>query len=494
LTESSTDRAQGGIAISLQTADGQAHIDDTMRVACGLADRAAVELMVRESAACLRDLQEYGADFDCHEGELALAREGGHTASRVVHAMGDATGREIARALIERARATESLRLYDHCFVIDLITVENRCLGAVTYHPKYGHQLIWAKQIVLATGGCGCLYRETTNPNVATGDGHAMAYRAGAKLCDMEMVQFHPTTLYIAGASRALISEAVRGEGGKLVNRDGERFMTRYHPDAELAPRDVVSRAIIAEMSSARATNVYLDVRHLPGETFRQRFPHITKLCSDFSIDVTRDPIPIRPAAHYMIGGVKTDLAGRTNVENLFACGEAASVGVHGANRLASNSLLEGMVFGRIVGRAGADAVREDPAPLRPMRTQSVIAPSARTELDLADIRNSLRSIAWRNVGIERNGERLAETIDIINFWGHYAMDKVFDGRFAWEAQNMLTVMRLVATAAGLRTESRGVHYRTDFPELDDAAWRCRLVLFRAGGGLAHETFPCENS
>jgi L-aspartate oxidase len=195
-----------------------------------------------------------------------------------------------------------------------------------------------------------------------------------------------------------------------------------------------------------------------------------------------------------MIGGVKTDLAGRTNVENLFACGEAASVGVHGANRLASNSLLEGMVFGRIVGRAGADAVREDPAPLRPMRTQSVIAPSARTELDLADIRNSLRSIAWRNVGIERNGERLAETIDIINFWGHYAMDKVFDGRFAWEAQNMLTVMRLVATAAGLRTESRGVHYRTDFPELDDAAWRCRLVLFRAGGGLAHETFPCENS
>ncbi len=493
-TESNTNYAQGGIAISLATDDGAAHVADTLRVACGIGDRAAIELMVRESETSLRELMDFGASFDVADGVLARAREGGHSVARVVHARGDATGREIGTALLARAGTTPNLRLFDRCFVIDLLTSENRCLGAITWHPKYGHQLIWAKQTVLASGGCGRLYRETTNPGVATGDGHAMAYRAGAKLRDMEMVQFHPTTLYVAGASRALISEAVRGEGGKLVDRNGERFMPNYHPDAELAPRDVVSRAILAEMSAARVTNVFLDVRHIPGEKFRKRFPHITQLCRDFGIDVTCDLIPIRPSAHYMVGGVATDLSARTSVDNLLACGEAASTGVHGANRLASNSLLEGMVFGQIAGSTAVEAIRRDSAPVSPIPVRSVIQPSARTSLDLADIRNSLRSVAWRNAGIEREGARLAETIEIIGFWGHYIMDKTFDDCVAWETQNMLTVTRLVATAANLRTESRGVHHRKDYPETDDAAWRCRLTLYRSGGGIAHEITPCPDA
>lgn len=485
--ESNTTYAQGGIAVSLAALEGgAAHLEDTLRVGCGLGDRAATELIVRESEACLEALSAFGAVFDTTDGQLALGQEGGHSRPRVVHARGDATGREVTRALVAKARSAERLRFFDRCFAIDLLTLDNECLGAITFHEKHGHQLIWARQTILASGGCGRLYRETTNPAVATGDGHAMAWRAGATLADMEMMQFHPTTLYVAGASRALISEAVRGEGAKLVDRNGERFMLRYHADAELAPRDIVSRAILAEMVETGATCAYLDARHMPGDAFRKRFPGITELCRQFDIDVTRDLIPVRPSAHYMIGGVVTDLDARTSVDRLFACGEAASTGVHGANRLASNSLLEGMVFGRIAGATAADAVgRAEPPQAR--NAVSAIAPSARTELDLADVRNSLRSVAWRNIGIERCGERLTETIDILSFWGRYVMDKVFDDRFGWEMQNMLTVARLAATAANLRTESRGVHYRSDFPDLDDAHWRCRLALRRADDGLVQE-------
>ncbi len=501
--ESNTYDAQGGIAVAIGPRDTtESHVDDTLRVACGLGDRQAIELMVRQGPERIEELIEWGATFDTDTQKdqgrtgtgsarahtLALAREGGHSAARIVHALGDATGKEVATTLLRVARQTERIRMFENCFVIDLITIEGNCVGAITFHEKYGHQLIWARQTILASGGCGQVYRETTNPALATADGHAMAYRAGAVLRDMEMVQFHPTTLYVAGASRALISEAVRGEGARLVDRQGNRFMPDYHPDAELAPRDVVSRAILDHMVRTGATCVYLDVRHIAEEHFKRRFPSITQLCAAFDIDVSKDLIPVRPSAHYMVGGAQTDLDARTSVRGLLACGEVASTGVHGANRLASNSLLEGLVFGAIAGQTAGRDLHAGGAAQLPLDVRSQIAPSDRTVLDLTDVRNSLRALCWRNTGIERNGDRLAETIHIIEFWGHYVMDKVFDDQFGWETQNMLTVARLTAFAAGRRTESRGVHYRSDYPQTDDRNWRRHLMLRRSDAGIQPET------
>jgi len=492
LLDSNTAAAQGGIAVVSDPSDSlEAHIADTLTVACSLGDRAAIERIVREGPERIRELIEWGARFDRSGSRLALGREGGHSAARIVHAQGDATGRELARTLSQVARGTHGLRVFEDCFVIDLLTVENRCVGVVTWHRKYGHQMFWARQTILATGGCGQIYRESTNPEIATGDGHAMAWRAGAVLRDMEMVQFHPTTLYIAGASRALISEAVRGEGAYRVNRKGERFMQDYHADAELAPRDVVSRAILIEMVRTGATCMYLDVRHIGAGRFGERFPWISQLCRQFDIDVSRDLIPIRPAAHYMIGGVAVDEHTRTAIPGLLACGEASCTGVHGANRLASNSLLEGLVFGAEAARQAVADLNNERA-FYPAALHNEIAESLRTELDIADVRNSLRSVMWRNVGIERHGDRLAETLEIIEFWGHYVMDKVFDERLEWETQNMLTVARLIAAAAVRRTESRGVHSRTDFPATDDAHWRERQSLRRDENGIAFRDEPCD--
>lgn len=491
LPDSNTAAAQGGIAVVTDPSDSfEGHIADTLTVACGLGDRRAIERMVREGPTRVHELVGWGANFDRNGGELARGREGGHGAARVVHAQGDATGKEVANTLMRVARGTEGLRLFEDCVAIDLLTMEGQCVGAITFHPKHGHQMFWARQTILASGGCGQLYRESTNPAIATGDGHAMAWRAGAVLRDMEMVQFHPTTLYVAGASRALISEAVRGEGAYLVNRRGERFMQRYHPGAELAPRDVVSRAILADMVKTGATCVYLDVRHIGEEKFTRRFPWIAQLCRSFEIDVGRDLIPVRPAAHYMIGGVAVDERARTSIPGLLACGEAACTGVHGANRLASNSLLEGLVFGAEAGREAAQGVGAGSGP-RPGELRNEIAQSPRTELDITDVCNSLRSVMWRNVGIERHGDRLAETREIIEFWGHYVMDKVFDDRAGWEAQNMLTVSRLITAAAVRRTESRGVHYRTDHPETDDVHWRRRQSLIRVEDGIEFRDEPC---
>jgi len=490
LADSNTFAAQGGVAVVTDPADSlEQHVQDTLVVGCGLGERRIVERVIRDGPERIEELVRWGAAFDRVNGMLARGREGGHTAARIVHARGDATGREIAETLVRVARGAEGLRIFEHCFAIDLLTIDGRCVGAVTFHPKYGHQMFWARQTILASGGVGQIYRETTNPSVATADGHAMAWRAGAVLRDMEMVQFHPTTLYVAGASRALISEAVRGEGGKLVNRRGEPFMHRYHPDGELAPRDVVSRAILSEMVRTGATCMYLDVRHIGADRFARRFPRITELCRQFEIDVGRDLIPIRPAAHYMVGGVAVDEHTRTSIPNLLACGEAACTGLHGANRLASNSLLEGLVFG---AEAARQAVRDltNGAPFHAAGIRNEIAKSPRTELDIDDVRNSLRSVMWRNVGIERNGDRLAETLEIIEFWGHYVMDKVFDGPAEWETQNMLTAARLIAAAAARRTESRGVHFRSDFPDTDDRAWRRRQSLVRRDGRLVFEDVP----
>lgn len=491
LEECNTAYAQGGIAVVTDPADSFAsHVRDTLDVGCGLGHKALIEAMAAEAPSCLKELVDWGANFDLEDGAVALGMEGGHSARRIVHASGDATGRELSRALIQRARQCEGIRVFTQCFVVDLVVQDGRAIAALTHHAKYGHQVIWAKQIILASGGAGCLFRETTNSPSATADGHAMALRAGAVLRDMEFVQFHPTALYIAGASRALISEAVRGEGARLVDRDGHRFMPEYHADAELAPRDVVSRAIVHHLEKTHGTTVYLDVRHFPKGRFAARFPNIAKLCRDFDIDPETSLIPVRPAAHYMIGGVAVDANGRSSVDGLYACGEAAATGIHGANRLASNSLLEGMVFGRRVGKLAAETAKSLGNDVRPQLIQSVIEQSPRTELDLADVRNSLRALSWRNLGIDRNDDRLRETIEIIEFWARYVLDKVLWDRNGWEMQNMLTIARCIAEAARRREESRGVHFRSDHPDTDDRLFLGHVTLRRSQSGIVSSFEP----
>lgn len=361
-------------------------------------------------------------------------------------------------------------------------------MGAVTFNPKYGHQLIWAKRTILASGGYSRLYRETTNPPGITGDGLAAAFRAGAVVADMEMVQFHPTTLYVAGSSRALISEAVRGEGAHLVDKSGRRFMPDYHADAELAPRDVVSRAIVDHLSKTRGTSAFLDVRHIDADQFAKRFPTICQRCAEFGINPATDLIPVRPAAHFSIGGVVTDLDARTNIDGLYCCGEASCTGLHGANRLASNSLLEGLVMGDRAGAlAGVEAAEEGgPVQPRPVSNEKPLSPT--TLLDLQDVRNSLRSLLWRNAGILRDGDRLAETVEIIDFWSRFVLDKTFDDPHGWEIQNMLTLSRMVADSAGLRRESRGVHERIDCSERESDRFAKHLG-FVAETGFANRLF-----
>ncbi|MCG8509151.1 MAG: FAD-binding protein, partial [Rhodospirillales bacterium] len=316
---------------------------------------------------------------------------------------------------------------------------------------------------ILASGGCGQLYRESTNPKASTGDGLAMAYRAGAKLADLEFVQFHPTTLYVAGASRFLITEAVRGEGGHLTDRNGHRFMPDYDDRAELAPRDIVARAILAQMAKTGHSHVYLDVQHLGADRFAERFPGIMKLLSNFDINPGSMPIPVHPSAHYMIGGVHVDAHGRSSLPGLYACGEAAASGLHGANRLASNSLLEGLVFGEVAGRTASEMLQNGHR--TSVKIVSDIRPSDRSELDLADVHSSLRSVMWRHVGIEREGDRLREIGEMFEFWARYTMDKIFDDRSGWEVQNMLTVGAMITRAARTRNESRGTHFRIDCPQ-----------------------------
>jgi len=332
-----------------------------------------------------------------------------------------------------------------------------------------GFEIIWAASTILATGGAGQLYRETTNPDVATGDGIAMAYRAGAILRDVEFMQFHPTTLYIAGASRALITETLRGEGAILLDCDGKNFMKEYHESAELASRDIVSRAILDRMLKTNSTHVYLDIRHFDKDHFSKRFPLISELCESFDIDTHKDLIPVRPSAHYMVGGIKVNSLGKTNIKNLYACGEVASTGLHGANRLGSNSLLEGLVFGKVAGSSASQQTETAGDYVKRRRIKHDIPTSDRSRLDASDVRNSLRALMWRNVGITRWGQRLCESEEIIRFWQRYVMDKVFDSPSGWECQNMLTTSFLMAQAANQRQESRGVHYREDFPQPDDS-------------------------
>jgi len=477
--ETNTAQAQGGIAAAMAPMDtAEAHCADTLSTGHGLCDESVVTAITREAPERINELIHWGGQFDREGDELAFTREGGHSASRIVHAQGDATGLEVSNTLIRKVREEKNIQIMAKAYVLDLIATDaDGCIGALIHDARRGRMVIWAKQTIVATGGAGRLFRETTNSRIATGDGIAMAYRAGAELCDIEFYQFHPTALYVAGAARALISEAVRGEGGLLLNARKERFMPKYHERAELAPRDAVSRAIVTEIRDTDHTCAYLDVRHLPAEQLKKRFPTICKLCAQFDIDMTRDLVPIRPAAHYMIGGIRVGLNGASSIPRLWACGEAACTGLHGANRLGSNSLLEGLVVGYHAGSEAAQAAAtEGKDPINP-RISIRLGAEEHEAIDVADVTNALRAVAWRDLGIERSRYHLEEAIHMMRFWGRYVMDKEFDHHAGWELQNALLIARLLGASALMREESRGVHYRTDFSDTHDDRWRVRLVL-----------------
>ncbi|MBS0204656.1 MAG: L-aspartate oxidase [Planctomycetes bacterium] len=470
ISQSNSTYAQGGIAGVFDPLDDFAnHVADTLAAGKGLCDNEIVETVVREAPDRIRELVGFGAVFDQADGEIALTQEGGHSHRRVVHALGDATGKEVMRALIDRIHREQQIATWEKTFTMDLLTQDGECRGALVWNAEHGKTFVWAKQTILATGGAGRLFRETTNPEIATADGQAMAFRAGAEVRDMEFMQFHPTVLYIAGSSRHLISEAVRGEGGLLRDCHGHRFMPDYDHAAELAPRDIVSRAITRQMEKTRHHCVYLDLTHLEKSLVHERFPHIGQVCAEFGLDLTRDLIPVRPGAHYMIGGLTVDAQARTTLPRLWAAGEVASSGLHGANRLASNSLLEGLVFGLRAGRnasaaAGAEADRFTALPLT---TEAAVTQPHDASLKLDDLLNSLNSEMWRNVGIERSAEGLEAALQQVEFWDRYVGPREFHTTEGWELQNMLLVARMMIRAAQLRQESRGTHYRNDFPETD---------------------------
>ena len=479
LDESNSAYAQGGIAGVLDPQDRfEDHIQDTLIAGADLCDPQVVELVIREAPEHIRQLITWGTQFDVEEdGDLTLGREGGHSHHRIVHALGDATGKEIMRAMIHRARHELKCQFWQDTFTIDLLTHEGVCRGALVWHKHHGRTFVWAKQTVLCTGGVGQIYRETTNPAVATGDGHALAYRAGVELRDMEFMQFHPTVLYIAGSGRTLITEAVRGEGAILLDSNGHRFMPEYDERAELAPRDVVSQSIVEQMQKTHHPCVYLDLSPVEPEHALKRFPGIAQACAKFGLDITKDRIPVRPGAHYMIGGVTVDQQGRTSLLGLWAAGEATSSGLHGANRLASNSLLEGLVYGALAGAGASEEARLMPDNFQAIPLQYPALEPQSEMLDLTDIKNSLKSLTWRSAGVSRDGETLLSAAQTIDHWCHYALSSQFPDPTGWEVQNMLIVARLVIHSALAREESRGVHWRSDFPESGGDAWRRHLQL-----------------
>lgn len=476
LGQSNSVYAQGGIAAVLEPTDCfESHQADTLQAGGSLCNPDVVAQVVRGAPDHIQELVGWGTQFDRDGQRLDLGREGGHSCNRIAHALGDATGREIMRAVIQRARSAANLEIWENTFTVDLLTCQGTCRGALVWNGQHGKTMVWAKQTILCTGGAGQLYRETTNPEVATGDGLAIAYRAGAELCDLEFIQFHPTVLYIAGSARNLITEAMRGAGARLVDRHGHRFMPDYDPRAELAPRDVVSQAIVSQMEKTRHPNVYLDLTHLEAEKVRARFPGINTICSEFDLDITRDRIPVRPGAHYMMGGVSVDQQGRTTVPGLWAAGEVSCTGLHGANRLASNSLLEALVYGALAGQGASQAAAKIDDSFAALVLENPTAKPLTEPLDLLDIRNSLKSLMWRSCGVRRDAEGLHEAAESIDHWSRYVLPRQFANPVGWELQNMLCAARLIITAALSREETRGSHFRTDFPQTDDAHWNKHL-------------------
>jgi L-aspartate oxidase len=464
--ESSSIYAQGGVAVALSEEDDVAiHLRDTLQAGHGLCRREAVRVLVEEGPERIRELIAWGAVFDKVGGQFAFAKEAAHSRSRILRARGDATGNEIVRALMGQARRHKNIQWFEHHFTVDVLVREGVCCGAVVLDESTGTRFAMAAQaVVLATGGIGQVYARTTNPPSATGDGMAMAYRAGAVLEDMEFVQFHPTALFLPSAPPFLLSEAIRGEGGQLRNIKGELFMQRYHQDGALAPRDIVARAIWSEMAATKARHVYLDVTHLSPTFTKQRFPTIYSTCLRYDIDMTEEWIPVSPSAHYIMGGVKTDVHGATTLTGLYAAGEVACSGVHGANRLASNSLLEGLVFGkRAAESAAAWALQRGRATVPKEFLRAAVECPTKPLEDVEKLRSSLRRLLWGRVGVVRSGESLSKAVAQLIRWKHL-VDGSFGTRLELEVKNMVEVGLCIAEAALGRDNSVGAHWRADFP------------------------------
>jgi L-aspartate oxidase len=491
LSDSATAWAQGGIAVALSDEDQIGlHEQDTINAGDGLCRPEAVALLVEEGPKYITQLIEWGTEFDRAGTKLAFTREAAHSRSRILHAQGDSTGREISRALLARAHTIPRLHLRAHAFTTELIVEGGRVAGLRFIDETDGSQHeVRAGAVLLATGGVGQIYRETTNPEVATGDGMAIAYEAGAVLSDMEFVQFHPTALAIKGAPRFLLSEALRGEGGILRNVDLERFMKRYNEAQELAPRDIVARAIVSEMHRTQSQHVYLDMTKKSEEFLKKRFPRIYETCSSNGLDLATDMAPVCPAAHYMMGGVKTDLWGRTSLPGLYAAGETAATGVHGANRLASNSLLEGLVFG---GRAGQEMMKDAPVGKRhagalPGSPAPNPGNSSANQKDPPKVAAKpspacaslarIRDVMWREVGIMRSGKGLTDAVKQLEELELPKSEK--PGRAAHELRNLHMLALLIARSGLAREESRGSHYRSDFAYRNDEEFGKHSVVQR---------------
>lgn len=470
--------AQGGVAVALSEEDDVgSHLTDTLKAGHGLCRREAVRVLVEEGPDRIQELIAWGAKFDKIGKRFAYTREAAHSRSRILRARGDATGNEMVRALMAHAARQRRIHRLDRRFTVDLLVLEGRCCGAIVLNELTGERsLLAAGAVVLSTGGAGQVYARTTNPGNATGDGMAMALRAGAVLTDMEFVQFHPTSLYLPSSPPFLLSEAIRGEGGRLRNIKGELFMHRYHPDGALAPRDVVSRAIWSEMAATRARHVYLDVTHLGAAFVKRRFPTIYATCLRYDIDMTEEWIPVSPSAHYMMGGVWTDVDGATTLPGLYAAGEVACSGVHGANRLASNSLLEGLVFGMRAARAAVAHAGRSSLPTT-LPTVEELEEGRPIELDDPEkLRSSLRRVMWGKVGVVRSRDSLIAASAQLVRWMRL-LDHPFTSRAALEVKNMVQVARCVTEAALWRENSVGAHYRSDFAEANLPGWRAHSRL-----------------
>lgn len=483
IIESNTNLAQGGIAAATRKEDSvQLHIEDTLKVGCGLSNKRMVEILAEKGPEAIQNLISFGVTFDKENDELHLTTEGGHSIARVLHS-GDSTGREIEQAMTQSIRENRDIEVFENCFAIDLIMKKTECIGTKILDINSRDLVdVFARATILATGGIGYVYQNTTNPEIATGDGIAMALRAGARIEDMEFVQFHPTTLNKLGAPHFLISEALRGEGAILVDEKGERFMVRYDKMGELAPRDVISRAISNELKRG---SVYLDIRHKDKSFVLDRFPMIHQECLKYGIDITRDLIPVSPAAHYICGGIKTNEYGETNLANLLAFGECACTEVHGANRLASNSLLESVVFSSLGAQKAKKYIKNriEAPPKQREKASSNVAPQG-----LGDIEADLRKAMWDYVGIIRTGENLSLMLRKLKqlekrLAALYGVNVQF-----FELQNMVIVANLITKAAHIREESRGTHYRQDYPTTDDKNWLKHICLEKRGENL-HVTF-----